>query len=124
VLKVKTLNNISDKGLAHLPSDLFTVGDDVEDPDAILVRSFKMHDMELPTSLKAVGRAGAGVNNIPVEKMSKLGIPVFNAPGANANAVKELVIAALLLAARDARWAWLAWVRLVVTSPMPLWSSV
>ncbi|KPK51244.1 MAG: 3-phosphoglycerate dehydrogenase [Thiotrichales bacterium SG8_50] len=106
VLKVKTLNNISDKGLAHLPSDLFTVGDDVESPDAILLRSFKMHDMELPTSLKAVGRAGAGVNNIPVEKMSKLGIPVFNAPGANANAVKELVIAALLLAARNICQAW------------------
>ena len=106
MLKVKTLNNISDKGLAHLPSDLFTVGDDVESPDAILLRSFKMHDMELPTSLKAVGRAGAGVNNIPVEKMSKLGIPVFNAPGANANAVKELVIAALLLAARNICQAW------------------
>lgn len=106
MLKVKTLNNISDKGLAHLPADLFTVGDDVEEPDAILLRSFKMHDMELPTSLKAVGRAGAGVNNIPVEKMSKLGIPVFNAPGANANAVKELVIAALLLAARNICQAW------------------
>ena len=106
MLKVKTLNNISDKGLAHLPGDLFSVGDDIEDPDAILLRSFKMHDMELPTSLKAVGRAGAGVNNIPVEKMSKLGIPVFNAPGANANAVKELVIAALLLAARNICQAW------------------
>ncbi len=106
MLNVKTLNNISDKGLSHLPHDLFTVGDDVENPDAILLRSFKMHDMELPTSLKAVGRAGAGVNNIPVDKMSKLGIPVFNAPGANANAVKELVIAGLLLAARNICQAW------------------
>jgi D-3-phosphoglycerate dehydrogenase len=106
VLNVKTLNNISDKGLARLPSDLFTVGDDVDNPDAILLRSFQMHDMELPTHLKAVGRAGAGVNNIPVEKLSKLGIPVFNAPGANANAVKELVIAGLLLAARNICQAW------------------
>jgi D-3-phosphoglycerate dehydrogenase len=106
VLKVKTLNNISDKGLSRLPADLFTVGDEIENPDAILLRSFKMHDMELPTNLKAVGRAGAGVNNIPVDKMSKLGIPVFNAPGANANAVKELVIAGLLLAARNICQAW------------------
>lgn len=106
MLNVKTLNNISDKGLARLPGDLFTVGDDVDNPDAILLRSFQMHDMELPTNLKAVGRAGAGVNNIPVEKLSKLGIPVFNAPGANANAVKELVIAGLLLAARNICQAW------------------
>ena len=106
MLYVKTLNNISDKGLAKLPGDVFTVGDDVDNPDAILLRSFKMHDMELPTNLKAVGRAGAGVNNIPVEKLSKLGIPVFNAPGANANAVKELVIAGLLLAARNICQAW------------------
>ena len=106
MLNVKTLNNISDKGLDRLPSDLFTVGDDVDNPDAILLRSFQMHDMELPTNLKAVGRAGAGVNNIPVEKLSMLGIPVFNAPGANANAVKELVIAGLLLAARNICQAW------------------
>lgn len=104
--KIKTLNNISEKGLARLPSDLFTVGDDVEDADAIMLRSFKMHDMALPASLKAVGRAGAGVNNIPVDKMSALGIPVFNAPGANANAVKELVLAGLLLAARNICQAW------------------
>jgi len=106
VLNVKTLNNISDKGLERLPSDLFTVGDDVDNPDAIMLRSFKMHDMEMPTSLKAVGRAGAGVNNIPVDKLSALGIPVFNAPGANANAVKELVLAGLLLAARNIVQAW------------------
>jgi D-3-phosphoglycerate dehydrogenase len=106
VLNVKTLNNISDKGLERLPGDLFTVGDDIDNPDAILLRSFKMHDMEMPTNLKAVGRAGAGVNNIPVDKLSALGIPVFNAPGANANAVKELVIAGLLLAARNITQAW------------------
>src|SRR5690606_1428679 len=76
------------------------------DPDAILVRSFKMHDMEIGPNLKAVGRAGAGVNNIPVAKMSSLGIPVFNAPGANANAVKELVIAGLVLACRHICQAW------------------
>jgi D-3-phosphoglycerate dehydrogenase len=106
VFKVKTLNNISSNGLSRLPSDLFTVGDEFEDADAILVRSAKMHDMELPANLKAIGRAGAGVNNIPVDKMSKLGIPVFNAPGANANAVKELVVAGLLLAARNICQAW------------------
>ena len=106
MFKVKTLNNISSNGLSRLPSDLFTVGDEFEDADAILVRSAKMHDMELPANLKAIGRAGAGVNNIPVDKMSKLGIPVFNAPGANANAVKELVVAGLLLAARNICQAW------------------
>lgn len=106
MFKIKTLNNISDKGLAHLPRDLFIVGDDIEDPDAILLRSFKMHDLEIPASLKAVGRAGAGVNNIPVDKLSQLGIPVFNAPGGNANAVKELVLTGLLLAARNICQAW------------------
>jgi D-3-phosphoglycerate dehydrogenase len=106
VFKVKTLNNISSTGLSRLSPDLFTVGDEVEDADAILVRSAKMHDMDLPANLLAVGRAGAGVNNIPVDKMSSLGIPVFNAPGANANAVKELVVAGLLLAARNICPAW------------------
>ncbi|MBI5612788.1 MAG: phosphoglycerate dehydrogenase [Gammaproteobacteria bacterium] len=103
---ILTLNNISPHGLARLPADKFKVGSDVKDPDGILVRSFKMHDMEIPASLKAVGRAGAGVNNIPVDKLSKLGIPVFNAPGANANAVKELVLAGLLLACRHICTAW------------------
>jgi D-3-phosphoglycerate dehydrogenase len=104
--KILTLNNISPLGLARLPKDQFQVSGDVKEPDGILLRSFKMHDMEIPTSLKAVGRAGAGVNNIPVEKLSKLGIPVFNAPGANSNAVKELVIAGMLLAARHIVPAW------------------
>ncbi len=103
---ILTLNNISPLGLARLPADKFKVGTDIKDPDAILVRSAKMHDMELPKTLKAVGRAGAGVNNIPVPKLSALGIPVFNAPGANANAVKELVLAGLLLACRHICTAW------------------
>jgi len=106
MFKILTLNNISPLGLARLPKDKFQVAGDVKDPDGILLRSFKMHDMEIPKSLKAVGRAGAGVNNIPVEKLSKLGIPVFNAPGANANAVKELVLAGMLLACRHIGPAW------------------
>src|SRR3989344_5320649 len=88
MFKIQTLNNISALGLARLPKDQFQVSSDMKEPDAILLRSFKMHDMEIPKSLKAVGRAGAGVNNIPVEKLTKMGIPVFNAPGANANAVE------------------------------------
>ena len=104
--KVLTLNNISVEGLARLPRDRFEVASEIGHPDAILVRSARMHDMELPRSVLAVGRAGAGVNNIPVDKLSKLGVPVFNAPGANANAVKELVLAAMLLAARNLCQAW------------------
>jgi len=99
--KILTLNNISSAGLNKLPSDSYTVSDNESAPDAIILRSFKMHEMELPPTLKAVGRAGAGVNNIPLEKMSAAGIPVFNAPGANANAVKELVIASLFISARN-----------------------
>lgn len=104
--KILTLNNISSLGLARLPADKFKVAGDIAEPDGILLRSFKMHDIPIPKSLKAVGRAGAGVNNIPVDKLSKLGIPVFNAPGANSNAVKELVVAAMLLAARNIGPAW------------------
>ncbi|MFT6098977.1 MAG: D-3-phosphoglycerate dehydrogenase [Arenicella sp.] len=99
--KILTLNNISPLGLNKLPTDRFTISDDEASPDAIILRSFKMHEMDIPSSLKAVGRAGAGVNNIPLEKMSKAGVAVFNAPGANANAVKELVIASLFMAARN-----------------------
>ncbi|HET7132835.1 MAG TPA: phosphoglycerate dehydrogenase, partial [Gammaproteobacteria bacterium] len=84
----------------RFPRDRYEVASEIANPDAILLRSFKMHDMEVPESVLAVGRAGAGTNNIPVAKLAKLGIPVFNTPGANANAVKELVIAGLLLAAR------------------------
>lgn len=104
--KILTLNNISNKGLDRLPKDKYQTASDMKQPDAILVRSFKMHDMEIPPTVKAVGRAGAGVNNIPVDKLSKLGIPVFNTPGANANAVKELVIAGMLLAYRNICQAW------------------
>jgi D-3-phosphoglycerate dehydrogenase len=104
--KILTLNNISEHGIARLPKERFLVSADMKEPDGILLRSFKMHDMEIPKSLKAVGRAGAGVNNIPVEKLSRMGIPVFNAPGANANAVKELVVAGMLLAARHIGPAW------------------
>ena len=106
MLKILTLNNISPLGLARLPREQFQVSADMKEPDGILLRSFKMHDMEIPKSLKAVGRAGAGVNNIPVEKLTRMGIPVFNAPGANANAVKELVLAGMLLACRHIPASW------------------
>jgi D-3-phosphoglycerate dehydrogenase len=106
MFKIQTLNNISPLGLARLPQEQFQVSSDTKEPDAILLRSFKMHDMEIPKTLKAVGRAGAGVNNIPVEKLTRMGIPVFNAPGANANAVKELVLAGMLLACRHIGPAW------------------
>ncbi len=106
MFKIQTLNNISDIGLERLPRDIYEIASEMQQPDAILLRSFKMHDMEMPASLKAVGRAGAGVNNIPVDKLSARGIPVFNAPGANANAVKELVIAGMLLACRNICQAW------------------
>ena len=98
--KVHCLNNISQKGLALLSSD-YELTDDVSEADVILVRSANMHEMEFSDNLKAVARAGAGVNNIPLDALAERGIPVFNTPGANANAVKELVLCALLLAARD-----------------------
>ena len=98
--KVHCLNNISQKGLALLSSD-YELTDDVSEADVILVRSANMHEMEFSDNLKVVARAGAGVNNIPLDALAERGIPVFNTPGANANAVKELVLCALLLAARD-----------------------
>ncbi|MCK5640015.1 MAG: phosphoglycerate dehydrogenase [Gammaproteobacteria bacterium] len=104
--KILTLNNISVTGLERLPRDSYEVASEIQHPDAILLRSFNMHDMEIPPSLQAVGRAGAGVNNIPVDKMSAQGIPVFNSPGANANAVKELVLAAMLMASRNICQGW------------------
>lgn len=104
--KILTLNNISVAGLDRLARDRYEIASEIQHPDAILLRSFKMHDMVIPPSLKAVGRAGAGVNNIPVDKLSRLGIPVFNSPGANANAVKELVLAGMLLACRNVCQAW------------------
>jgi D-3-phosphoglycerate dehydrogenase len=101
MFKIKTLNSIAVTGLDRFPRDRYEIASEIATPDAILLRSFKMHDIEIPDSVLAVGRAGAGTNNIPVAKLSKLGVPVFNTPGANANAVKELVIAGLLMAARN-----------------------
>ncbi len=99
--KVLTLNNIAVEGLRRFPHNLYEVSSDMVDPDAIVLRSHDMHNMEIPSSVEAIGRAGAGVNNIPIEAMSKRGVPVFNAPGANANAVKELAVAGMLIAARN-----------------------
>ena len=99
--RIKTLNKISSVGLSKLDSTQFQVGSDVENEDGILVRSASMHDYEFPNSLRAIARAGAGTNNIPIDRCSEAGIVVYNTPGANANAVKELVICALLLASRD-----------------------
>ncbi|MEJ0008605.1 MAG: 3-phosphoglycerate dehydrogenase [Steroidobacteraceae bacterium] len=104
--RILTLNNISQRGLDRLPPERFAVAAEVSAPDAILVRSADMHKTTVPSSVLAIGRAGAGTNNIPVADLSKRGIPVFNAPGANANAVKELVLAGLLLAARNICQAW------------------
>jgi D-3-phosphoglycerate dehydrogenase len=99
--KVLKLNNIASEGLALFPLDKYEIGTEISHPHAVILRSFDMHDMDLPDCLLAVGRAGAGVNNIPVAKCSDKGIVVFNTPGANANAVKELTIAGLFLASRD-----------------------
>jgi D-3-phosphoglycerate dehydrogenase len=104
--KVLTLNNISVRGLERLPRDRYEVASEIGHPDAILLRSADMHSMEIPPSVLAVARAGAGTNNVPVAKLSRRGIPVFNAPGANANAVKELVLAGLFLSARNICQAW------------------
>jgi D-3-phosphoglycerate dehydrogenase len=99
--EILVLNQISQNGLKRLPADRYKVGKDSARPDAIMVRSADMHKMDIPASVRAIGRAGAGTNNIPVKSMSARGVPVFNAPGANANAVKELVVAGMLLAARN-----------------------
>jgi len=104
--KILTLNNIALAGLERLPRDRYEVASEIGHPDAVMVRSADMHKTDIPASVKAIGRAGAGVNNIPVEQMSQRGIPVFNAPGANANAVKELVVGGMLLAARNLAEAW------------------
>ena len=105
--RILTLNDISSRGLARLPRERYEVGATVTRPDAILVRSADLHGFDVAAGVRAIGRAGAGVNNIPVAEMSRRGIPVFNTPGANANAVKELVLAGLLLAARNIVPAWL-----------------
>jgi D-3-phosphoglycerate dehydrogenase len=101
MFKILTLNHIAVEGLRHLTRERYEVASEIAHPDAILLRSYDMHDMVIPETVAAVGRAGAGTNNIPIDKLSERGIPVFNAPGANANAVKELVIAGLLIAARN-----------------------
>lgn len=103
---IKTYNAISEKGLSRLPADKYTIDPEAATPDAVMLRSFKLHEEPIADSVKAIGRAGAGVNNIPVADMSKRGIVVFNAPGANANAVKELVIAGMLIACRNLTEAW------------------
>jgi D-3-phosphoglycerate dehydrogenase len=106
MFKVQTLNVISPSGLNQLPRETYEISSELLHPDAILVRSQAMHDMTLPDTVKVVGRAGAGVNNIPVAALTKRGIPVFNTPGANANAVRELVLAGMLLASRNLCQAW------------------
>ena len=101
MFKVLTLNNIAVEGLRRLPRSRYEVASEMAHPDAILLRSQNMHKMDIPTSVAAVGRAGAGTNNIPIDAFSARGVPVFNAPGANANAVKELTIAGMLIGARN-----------------------
>ncbi len=101
MFKILTLNNIAVTGLRHFPRDRYEVASEISHPDAIILRSHNMHDMEIPETVAAIGRAGAGVNNIPIDAMSRRGVPVFNAPGANANAVKELAVAGMLIAARN-----------------------
>ena len=104
--QIQLLNNIAQSGVAIFPQEQYTVATDVSDPDAVLVRSAKMHDMAFGPSLQVVGRAGIGVNNIPIERLTQMGVPVLNAPGANANAVKELVLSAMLITSRNVCKAW------------------
>lgn len=101
MFKILTLNHIAVEGLRHFPRERYEVASEIAHPDAIMLRSYNMHDMDIPDTVAAVGRAGAGTNNIPVDELAHKGVPVFNAPGANANAVKELAIAGLLIAARN-----------------------
>src|SRR5688572_1413858 len=106
MFRIQTLNNIADVGLAQLPRDAYEIANTFDDPHVLLVRSASLHGRPIPPSLRAVGRAGAGVNNIPIPEFTARGIPVFNTPGANANAVKELVIAGLIIACRQIPAAW------------------
>ena len=101
MFKIQTLNKIDTEGLNLFPLSNYEIASELPGPDAIVLRSFDMHSLELPKSLKAVARAGAGVNNIPIDKCTEKGIVVFNTPGANANGVKEIIIAGLLLSSRD-----------------------
>jgi len=106
MFQIQTLNKIADRGIDLFPHDRYEVASHIEDPDAIILRSYNLHDHQFSDSVKVVARAGAGVNNIPVEKLTQLGIPVFNTPGANANAVKELVLTGMLLAMRHVCDGW------------------
>lgn len=106
MFKVQTFNKIATAGLQEFPSELYEVSPEIQEPDAILVRSHSLHDMQLPDSVKIIGRAGAGVNNIPVTSLTALGVPVMCTPGANANAVSELVLSGMLLASRHICQAW------------------
>jgi D-3-phosphoglycerate dehydrogenase len=106
MLKILTLNNIPVAGLERFPRDRYEVASEIQHPDALLVRSFDLHGWVVPDTLRAVGRSGVGTDNIPVGELTRRGVPVFNAPGANANAVKELVITGMLLAARNVGPAW------------------
>lgn len=110
MFKIQTLNKISPNGLDHFQRESYEVASELLNPDAVVVRSFKMHEMEFDVNLKAIARAGAGTNNIPIDRCSEQGIVVFNTPGANANAVKELVLASLFLASRDIAGG-IAWVQ-------------
>ena len=110
--RIQTLNKISQAGLSRFPGGKYSCGEDMDNPEGIILRSFKMHDMELPGSLLAVARAGAGTNNIPVEKCAEKGIVVFNTPGANANAVKELVLMSLFISSRKVFRA-MEWVKTI-----------
>jgi len=100
MFKIKTFNKISDKGLGRFSPEHYQVSDAIDDADAYILRSHKLHNEVIPKSVKAIARAGAGVNNVPVDDCSKKGVVVFNTPGANANAVKELVLAGMLLSSR------------------------
>src|SRR5690606_6665280 len=100
MFKIKTYNTISIKGLSRFPREKYEVASDIGSPDAYILRSHKLHGEALPESVKAVARAGAGTNNVPVEEYTKKGVVVFNSPGANANAVKELVLSGMLLSSR------------------------
>ena len=113
MFKIQTLNKIDTRGLNLFPLSNYEIASELPNPDAIVLRSFDMHTMDLPASLKAVARAGAGVNNIPIDKCTEKGIVVFNTPGANANGVKELIIAGLLLASRDIAES-IAWAKTLI----------
>jgi len=115
MFKIQIQNNIAASGLKQFPADSYQIASDIKNPDAILVRSYSMHEVVIPPSVQVIARAGAGVNNIPVAALTKLGVPVLNTPGANANAVRELVIAGMLMASRNICQAW-EYVRQLKTS--------